>query len=333
MKVLFAAAMALLLTTSIAAADTVLMDNGDRYRGRVTGMSSGSMQLQSDFGKLSLPWKRIVELKVDQPLQVTLESGARLNGTLTLQQGQIQFAESELTDLLLPPSAVVALSPPDAPDFRLEARLNVGLAATSGNTDTESYHVDGEFITRTSRDRFRLGGQLNYGSEDSRRSENNAAAVLAYDHFFSSLWYLNTNFGVARDEFKDLKLRTTAGAGIGHQFRDQTDDRLAVEIGLSYIHEVFEVGEDRGQPAARYALNFIRRLSLGPVLFHRHEFLAGLEHSKDVLLHTETGLRLTLLQNITGTLQLNYDHDWHPSPGTARGDTAYLLTFGYEFRP
>src|SRR5690625_4150868 len=105
--------MALLLTTSTAAADTVLMDNGDRYRGRVTGMSSGSMQLQSDFGKLSLPWKRIVELKVDQPLQVTLESGARLNGTLTLQQGQIQFAENELIDLLLLPHAVVALSPPD----------------------------------------------------------------------------------------------------------------------------------------------------------------------------------------------------------------------------
>jgi hypothetical protein len=120
---------------------------------------------------------------------------------------------------------------------------------------------------------------------------------------------------------------------LGYQFWDLTSDRLAAEFGLSYIHEDFSVGEDRAQPAARYALNFLRRLTLGPTLFHRHEVLAGLEHSKDVLLHTETGLRLALLKNVTGTLQVNFDYDWQPAPGAERNDTTYLLTFGYEFLP
>lgn len=325
--------MALLATTGSATADTILMDNGDRYHGLVTGMSAGSVQIQSDFGKLSLPWNRIVELNADRPLQVTLASGARLSGTLSLQQGRVRFLESELDGLTLPPATIVGLAPVDVPDLRLEARLNVGLAATSGNTDTESYHLDGEFISRTNRNRFRLGGQFNYGSEEDRRTENNAAAALAYDHFLNTKWYFNTNFGLARDEFKDLELRTTAGIGMGYQFRDQPSDRLAIELGVSYIHEDFEEAEDRGQPAARYALNFLHRLPPGPVLFHRHELLAGLEHSKDVLLHTETGLRLTLLKNITGTLQINLDYDWQPAPGTKPKDTTYLLTFGYEFLP
>lgn len=333
MKFPFAVGLSLALGPAVATAATVLMDTGERFQGQITGMSSGSVQLQGEFGRLSLPWSRIVELEADEPLQATLSSGARLNGTIRLRQGSIGFLEPGLNQLTLPVEAIVALAPVDTPDLRLEARLNVGLAATNGNTDTESYHVNGEFIARGSRNRFRLGGQYKYASEESRRTENNASAALSYDHFLSDNWYLNTNFGLARDEFKDLALRTTAGIGMGYQFWDRPGSRLATELGVSYIHEDFDEAEDRGQPAARYALDFLRRLTAGPTLFHHHEVLAGLEHGKDILLHAETGLRLTLLENVTGTVQINYDYDWKPAPGTERADTTYLITIGYSFLP
>src|SRR5699024_7518453 len=95
----------------------------------------------------------------------------------------------------------------------------------------------------------------------------------------------------------------------------QPRDRLAVELGFSYVREDYKDADDEDQPAVRYALNFLRGFSAGPTLFHRHELLASLKDSDYALLHTETGVRLTLMEHITGTLQVNFDYDWQPAPG------------------
>lgn len=324
---------ALLFAASSAQADRIVMDNGDLYSGSVVRMSGGIVYVKGEFGDLRLPWARIAELETDQPLQVTLPSGTRIAGTLTVADGVVRFREPELAGLSLPRGDVAAMAPRDAPAVNVDGRFNIGAAATGGNTETESYHADGEFIARTIRNRFRVGGEFNYGSEDGRRTENNALAAASYDHFLGERWYLSNTISLERDEFKDLDLRTTAGVGLGYQFRDLPSDRLAVELGLSYVHEDFDAAEDEGQPAARYALNFLRALSLGPTVFHRHEVLAGLEEVENVLLRTETGIRFPLVERFTGTLQVNYDYDWEPAPDAENEDVTYLITLGYEFKP
>lgn len=330
---LSAAGLALLLVAGTGQADTVVMDNGDRYGGRVTGMSNGVLQLQGEFGNLQLPWARVDALVVDQPTEMELSSGTRLLGRLVLRNGMVRFAEPELAGLALPQTDIVSVRPTDAVDLRVEGRINVGAATARGNTHTESYHTDGEFIARTSRNRFRLSGQLNYAEKDRERTANDVSATFSYDHFVGRRWYFNSTAGLARDEFKNLNLRTTIGGGAGYQFRDQPTNRLAIEFGLSYVHEDFDTAEDQGQPAGRYALNVLRRLALGPTLFHRHEILVGLQHTGDVLLHTETGIRFPLMRHITGTLQVNGDYDWQPAPGARPEDITYQITFGYEFQP
>lgn len=321
----------LLLTASAAHADQVLLSNGDRFSGTVTRLRAGTLEFKTSFGTLKLPWSEVRELSTDQPFELTLDSKARVTGRVTTRDGRLAFADPQLSGLTVPLSDVAQIRPGDAPAVRMEGRFNLGAAATTGNTDTESYHADGEFIARTVRNRFRLGAQVNYASEDGSATTNDASAAATYDHFVADNWYLNSNIGLSRDEFKDLNLRTTAGVGVGYQFRDQPGDRLAVEGGINYIHEDFEDAEDQGQPAARYALDFLRQLSLGPTLFHRHEFLFGLEDVDDILLQAETGIRFPLLERFTGTIQVNLDYDWEPAPGNENEDVTYLVTFGYEF--
>lgn len=333
MRHLSATGLALLLAAGAGRADQVVMDNGDRYGGRVTGMSNGVLQLQGEFGDLQLPWARIETLDVDQPMEMVLTSGTRLHGRLAVRDGMARFLERELAGLALPQTDIISVRPADSTDLRTEGRVNVGAATARGNTHSDSYHADGEFIARTSRNRFRLSGQLNYAEKDRQRVANDASAAFSYDHFLGGRWYFNSTAGLARDEFKNLDLRSTIGAGVGYQFRDQGANRLAIELGLSYVHEDFDSAEDQAQPAGRYALNVQHRLALGPTLFHRHEVLFGLEHTGDVLLHTETGIRFPLLRHITGTVQVNGDYDWEPAPGARPEDIAYQITFGYEFLP
>jgi len=321
----------LLLGTSLARADLAIMDNGDQYHGRVVEMTGSTLHLEGDFGRLKLPWSRIVELTIERPLALTLDSGTRMIGTLYVEDGTVRFTENELAGVAVPIDTVASIGAVDKPALQTEGRINVGLAALRGNTQSDSYHANGEYLARTIRNRFRIAGQVNYATERGTRTENNSALSMTYDHFVSAKWYFNSNLGLARDEFKDLDLRTTAGVGLGYQFRDQPRDRLAVELGVSYIREDYRDADDEDQPAVRYALNFLRGLSIGPTIFHRHELLASLKDSDYALLHTETGIRLSLLQNVTGTIQVNFDYDWQPAPDAKHRDVAYLLTLGYEF--
>lgn len=312
-------------------ADWVRMDNGDRYSGRVTALEQGKLRLEGSFGRLELPWNRIEALETEQPLRITLEGGERVVGRLSVDDGQVRIDDEQARRLTFAPDRILAAGPVSVPTLQLSGWINAGANVTRGNTHTAAYHADAELVARTEQNRTRVGAEFNYGSENGERTINNAAAYLNYDHFVSRRWYFNSNLGLARDEFRDLDLRTTVGVGFGYLFLDAPPDRLAIELGLSYLHENFDKGEDNGEPAARYALDFVKQLAAGPRLFHRHEVLAGLETSDNVLLRSQTGIRFPLWERLTSTVQVNFDYDWDPAEGSESEDVVYLFSLGYTF--
>ena len=331
MNTIRTATLLLALAASTAQADWVRMDNGDRYTGEVTAMEGGNLRLQGSFGKLELPWNRIEALATERALRLTLDDGQSVVGRLAVENGEVRIIADDQQSLALAPADIRAVGPVDVPAMQVSGWINAGANVTRGNTRTSAYHADAELVARTARNRTSVGAEFNYGSEDGTRNINNAAAFLNHDYFVSPRWYFNSNLGLARDEFRDLDLRTTVGLGMGYQFFDSPPDRLSVELGLSYLHENFDTAEDKGQPAARYALDFVKQLGSGPRLFHRHELLAGLEDSDNVLLRSQTGIRFPLWEKLNSTFQVNFDYDWQPAEGAKSEDIAYLFTLGYTF--
>jgi len=49
---------------------------------------------------------------------------------------------------------IKAINPPSEPAVRWTARLNAGLKRERGNTDKADYHLDGELVARTLKNRF-----------------------------------------------------------------------------------------------------------------------------------------------------------------------------------
>jgi hypothetical protein len=67
-----------------AAADEVVLRNGDRIRGEITSLADGKLVLRTDYaGEIALRWREVASLSTTAPVSV-MRAGARtpLHGTL-----------------------------------------------------------------------------------------------------------------------------------------------------------------------------------------------------------------------------------------------------------
>lgn len=330
-------ALALLLTSTGADADTLIMHNGDRLTGTVVSKQDNILTLNTPYaGTLRIQWSEVRQLISEKPVQVILEDDTRLTGTLLpSEDGKVRIRADEVLETApIALSEVRYINPPVEVNggVRIKGWVNVGVNISSGNTDTEQYHLDAETVARTLENRFTLGATFNRTTDSGTETASNATGYGKYDHFLSEQWYTYANALFTRDEFKDLKLRTTLGLGSGYQFFESEPLSLSLEGGLTYVNEDFYHKEDESYPAGRWALDY-ERLLFGTRLrfFHKHEGLAGLTDVDDLLILSKTGIRAPLGQGLTASAQVDVDWDNTPAAGNDSTDTRYLLNLGYEW--
>ncbi|MCC5811664.1 MAG: DUF481 domain-containing protein [Ectothiorhodospiraceae bacterium] len=329
----------LLASAGMAHADTVVLDNGDRLTGTIIQVTGGVMEFRPEATRaaVTIPWDRIATLSTDQNMQVLLQDGTEIIGRAEkADDGRIRLISADLDEpVSLRTTAVSQIRGPDTPArdrVRTTGGLNVGGTLTRGNTRTEAYNFNGAFEARTNVNRFRIDGQANQAKEDGELSRDNASGTARYDHFLSERIYTNTYVSLARDRFRDLRLRTSVGAGFGYQFFDTARRQLSAELGGGYVNEDYYDADNESNPAARWALDYEERLFDGGLrFFHRQEGLVSLENADDFVVGTQTGLRFPLMFGVTGTAQVNVDYDNTPPSGNSKTDQAYIVTMGYTW--
>lgn len=318
--------------------DQVLLRNGDRISGRILRKVEDTLTLETAYaGKLKIKWSEVVSLQSAQPVEIYLADRTILVGKLAqAATGEVRV-ESEVVNGVQPllMEQVVYINPPpeiSGRGVKLSGRVNLAYNLNEGNTEVEAFHVDGEMVARSKRNRYTLGGQYNEAEDRGVRTENNTTAYMKYDHFFSQHWYGYANGIFNKDRFKDLELRTALGLGSGYQVWESDALNLAVETGFNYVNEDFITAIDNSYPAARWSLKYDQLLfkKLFQV-FHVQEFYFGLEDSDDIFARAETGIRLPLLDTLKATLQVNVEWDNTPSPGREKTDYDYLFGLGYHW--
>jgi len=317
-------------------ADEIRMKNGDRISGRVISMDSGTLTVETEYaGKIAIRWNQVEALQADSPVHIVLEDETRAHGMLkTTSDGILELDTDDVTrPLEFLPSRVAAINPPITPPAKITGRVNAGLDVKKGNTDTEAYHVDTELVARTEKNRYTLGGEANREEESGVKTADNWLAYTSYDHFLSEKWFLYTNASFEKDDFKDLSLRTTLGAGSGYQFYETALRNLSAEAGISYVNEDYDVNnQDDDYAAGRWSVKFDRYLfDKFFQLFHHHEGIVSLEDTEQVVIRARTGVRIPLRNGFNTTLQYNWDWDNSPAAGNDRVDERYLFTLGYSW--
>lgn len=322
--------------TDGANAATVVMANGERFSGDVVRMIDGKLLLENEYaGEITLPWSAVSELISDEPLQLQLpdESVVR-SPTESAEPGIVELAESsneEAKMLALGDILAINTTLVDPYEYEWRGKSNVGLNATTGNSDTTRFHVDAEGTLENEEDRYIAGMDFNRGSDNNVTSVDNWTAYGSYDHFFSDRMFWNNSLSFKRNTLQELDLRSAIGTGIGYQFFDDRTLRLSTTAGLSYVREEFDVQSSEEFVALQLGVDYEHRWFDWLRFFHSLQTLTSFESVDDFVLRTRTGLRYPISDNFVASLQVNVDFDNTPSDGAEKEDVLYVFTLGYSW--
>jgi putative salt-induced outer membrane protein YdiY len=336
-RVLAAGIVAATIFTTAAAADQARLVNGDRLTGKVTGVTGDAVLFDAGpVGAVKIPKANIAGLVTDANVTVEFADGGYATGRLSGPGGgALVLSGAKETSARFTLADVKAIHPGDkipAKEFKWSGRANVGYSKTSGNTDTEAYNVNGEALGRGERDRIKLSGEYLRESSSGTDTADNSRLAAQYDRFFTKRWFGYLQASAERDDFEDLNLRTTIGAGAGYQIIDTEITKLSAEAGPTYVNEDYETTADRDFVSARWAINFTTSVyDKFADLFHNQEGLMSLDNTSDVRVQTRQGVRVPIRGGFNVTAQFNLDYDNEPAPGTGKTDKKYLLTLGYEW--
>ena len=332
-KILFIIFVTFLLPAA-AGADQVVLKNGDRLTGSVVSMEKGKLVLKTSYaGELSIKWPEVASVKTDQPIQVETKGGKILNGAAVASPEPAKLrllGEGRPAEVAL--AKVAAINPKDKEALTVTGQVNVGADMKRGNTHKDRYDVDGRVTMSWGIHRLIVGGSAHYLEDKGVSTEDNQLGYVEYNRFFKPEWYGFANLRLARDKFKDLDLRTAAGAGLGHQFWRSKLTNLSLELGPNYIYEKGEIRGNREWTAARWQLSYDRWFfDYFVQFFHRHEGFMRVDDFNQYFLTSSTGLKFPLGKGFAITWQYDYDYDNNPQPRKEKYDTRMLLLLGYNW--
>jgi len=318
-------------------ADEVRIKNGDRITGTIVTMENKQLTVKTSYaGEVLIQWEQVDSIETDLPVHVVLGDKTSAHGVLmTTKTGELGLATPHVLEpLRFPVAQVEAVNPSTEPPVKLAGRVNAGTDVRKGNTDIETYHIEGELSARTEKNRGTVSAEANREVESQKKTAENWLLYTSYDHFLTRGWFFYTNANFEQDDFKDLNLRTTLGAGSGYQFFESEAVNLSVKGGLAYVNEDYSVDDDQdnyykaGLWGVKYDQYFFEKLFQ---CFHHHEGTVSLENTQDIMIRTRTGLRIPLRKGFNTTVQYNWDWDNSPAPDNDRVDERYLVTLGYAW--
>ncbi len=318
-------------------ADEVRLKNGDQLTGQIVRMMENKLIIKTTYaGEITISWEEVDGFRSDGPVKVLLNDDTALEGTMEIDEdGNIKLDTGEPKELATFSLAdVKGINPKPKKAVKITARANVSAIFERCNTDSDNYYLDGAFVARTKKNRFSLGGELTKKEEDGETTSDKWLAYGDYSRFLNDKLFLYANTIFEHDEFKDLKLRTTLGAGAGYQIFETPLLNLSISAGLAMVDEDYDLAKDNDYSAGQWAVNYDQYFFKKFVqLFHANTGFISLEDSDDWFIKTRTGLRFSLTERFKATLQYNYDWDNQPSASAkTEEDKKLIFLLGYEFK-
>jgi putative salt-induced outer membrane protein YdiY len=329
---MFCSLLGLLLTPSVAGADEIVLINGDRLTGTISTMTKGVLTFHTSYGgPIKIKTADIKLITSDTPVVVHLTNGDVLNGIISTgadQQVEVSGGPAR-KNVVVGWGSISAMNPPTV-ESRWSGSLSLAGSLQSGNTDNLAVSIGSKAERKTTKDKISGRILFNYGEEADVRTTENYYGALKYDYFLTGALFVYGSVEALKDAFKDLKMRTAIGPGVGYQIWEDSRKSLAVEGGVSYFNEDRETGLDDSWLTARLGGDF------------RYNFTASLVFSDQLLVYpslddgeytvrNEAGFNTKLLGNWSVNLSNVFEYDSAPPSDVKRADLTWLLGLQYAF--
>ena len=301
-----------------AAADQLLLVNGDRLTGTVETMADGVVTVKGDLvGTVKVAVSDIQSIQTEDPVRLKYPDGRQLEQPLT--------PATNLKD-------IEAVNPPQP---RWKGELTAGAVYTRGNTDNDAYNFSAMLSKRTEKTRTTIKGDA---ARRKERSDDGTEEVTEdwwrtsakYDYFVSPKWYL---FGEGRyetDKVADLNRRIVLGSGLGYQWIDTSKTHLGTELGLACVRESYEDGSDSSLSASA-GYHFDHQFNNTFSIISDLTYYPTTEQISDYYLTSTHELRAKINDHLFTNFRVLFDYDDTPAEGKGSTDVKYLFGIGLTF--
>lgn len=326
---------AALCVAASAYADEIRLANGDRITGQIVRKVGNDLVVDTDYaGRLTLRWDQVSTLQTDQPLTVMTRDGELSDEAQLGSRSEVALdIGSAAGTRSVRPEDIAFINPTPEQSGRgatYRGHANVSASLVRGNSENERIYGDAGFNARARDYAWGLGVKVNRREERGIRTAQQLLVDGNYDRFIDPRHFLYGRSSLEQDRFKDIRLRTTVGAGYGWQLYDDDRTRLSLRTGLDYVTLDRRVGMDEDYPALGWGVRASRKVfARGAELFHDQDGFLSLSDPDFLTIRTRSGVRLPIAGGMTASAQLNADWERTPAPGRKPTDTTVLLGLGY----
>ena len=183
------------LYLQLAAADEVVMRNGDRLTGKVVRTDRSTLRLETDYAStLNIDWAKVQNVRFDEPRKVVLDDETEgMVAEMSREAGQITLQKDGASpSISVAPSRVRVIEPePWETDegYKLTGRINAALKSENGNNDENDIDIDYEIDYRRRRHRFESFGEFEYDTNRGAKSTDKWFLSNKYSRLFRGPWY------------------------------------------------------------------------------------------------------------------------------------------------
>lgn len=322
--------------TSSAIEDEIVLKNGSRLLGTVTGARDGVVTIETDFaGTLSVAMDQIESVNAREPAVLLMKNESVVSDTpLVIRDEQLEIASLDqsfpLEDLLVvnPEAWELGIG------YKWTGTFGLALAIERGNTDTDELDVDLQTVWRSKRDRYTFKWMSEQDKVNNDKTKDTWQAMGKYDYFnlLAEPNYVGVEALAESDKFQDLDLRSLIGPYIGRQFYDEPIFSLSGEFGLSYVNEEYDMADDQDYGASIWNVHVSSNYLGGDSKLYFDQYgVWNLKDTSDVIVDSTFGLSFPLLWRLEAAAEVLFEYDSGAVEDVDDLDQTYKFRVGYSW--
>lgn len=343
---LLALAFFAVLSLSTTWADQVVLKNGDRVTGSIVKKDGKSLTIKTDqFGVVTTSWDQVESIKADKPVNIVLQDGKTVQGTLVTMEGKVEVAT---------PSAKLIVAPADIATIRntdeqtAYERLqkpgwlelwsgsgSLGFAGTAGNARTLTFTtgVNAARVTNTDKTSIYFN-TIKASALVNGKNADTAQAVrggIAYDHNLSPRLFANVFNDYEYDKFQNLDLRFVVGGGLGFHAWKTERSQLDMLGGADFNHSSFSTPLVRNSAELYWGDEYNMKLTGATSLVQSFRMFNDLTNTGTYRVNFDVGASTKLSKWLNWNVSLSDRYLNHPAPGRKTNDLLYTTGLGITF--
>lgn len=322
------------LAEESAPQDEILLKNGSKLLGTVTGSRDGVVTMETEFaGTLEVDMAQVEAIHTAAPAVLLMEDETVIDDVpLQVEGGELVVADS---DRAYPLEQLSVLNPEDwelGNGYRWTGLANLALDVERGNSDKDELDYKLETVWLSLRDRYTLRLNGEYDKSNNEKTADEWQYSGKYDYFLTDPNYVGFLVFAEQNEFQDLDLRTMIGPYYGRQFYSEPIFTFSGELGLSWVDENFNVAEDQDYAALNWEINSSTDYLGGDSsIYFRQLGVWNLEDTGDVIVNSTFGLAFPLLWNFEAAAEVLWEYDSGAVDNIDDLDETYKFRIGYTW--